>query len=69
MKKVCIFLFSGTGMTRYVVDKITHELENLQVKVDVYPIEKLRFKVFPSTHMMRWALLILYMLLTLPKLL
>jgi ferredoxin len=40
MKRVCIFLFSGTGMTKYVVDKIRRELEKLQAQVDIYPIEK-----------------------------
>jgi ferredoxin len=40
MKKIGIFLFSGTGMTKYVVDKIKLELEKLPVKVDIYPIEK-----------------------------
>jgi ferredoxin/flavodoxin len=40
MKKICIFLFSGTGMTKYVVDNITRELQKIQVKFDIYPIEK-----------------------------
>lgn len=42
MQRICIFLFSGTGMTRYVVDKIKPELEKLQVQVDIYPIETTR---------------------------
>lgn len=40
MKRLCIFLFSGTGMTKYVVEKIRTELEGLQVQADIYPIEK-----------------------------
>ncbi len=39
MKRVCVFMFSGTGMTKYVVDKIRLELEKLQLQVDIYPIE------------------------------
>ena len=39
MKKVCVFLFSGTGLTKYAIDTIKRELENLSVSVDVYPIE------------------------------
>lgn len=33
-------MFSGTGMTKYVVDKIKPELEKLQMLVDIYPIER-----------------------------
>ncbi len=47
MKKVCIFVFSGTGMTRYVVDKITQELEALDVAVDCYPIETAQIERIP----------------------
>ena len=47
MKKVCIFVFSGTGMTRYVVDKITQELEALDVAVDYYPIETAQIEQIP----------------------
>jgi len=38
-KKVGIFLFSGTGMTKYVVDKISLELMEKQASVDIYNIE------------------------------
>ncbi|MBP1759077.1 MAG: 4Fe-4S ferredoxin [Firmicutes bacterium] len=51
MKRICVFLFSGTGMTKYVVNKITPELEKLQVKVDIYPIEKTQIQSIPlSTY-------------------
>ena len=39
MQKVCIFLFSGTGMTRYVIGKLKSELEANQVRADVHSIE------------------------------
>jgi len=39
MKNVCLFFFSGTGMTKYVVDRIVRELIARQLTVDVYPIE------------------------------
>ena len=38
MKRVCIFLFSGTGMTKYVVNKIRHEFGRKQISVDIYYI-------------------------------
>lgn len=44
MKRICVFLFSGTGMTKYVVDKIKLELEKLQQQVDIYPIEKTKIQ-------------------------
>ena len=39
MKKICIFLFSGTGMTKYVANKISSGLAEKQVHVDLYSIE------------------------------
>lgn len=44
MKKVCIFLFSGTGMTKYVIDKLKTEFESQQVNVDIYNIEDTQAK-------------------------
>ena len=44
MKKVCIFLFSGTGMTEYVVDKIKSEFERQQVYIDVLYIESVQIQ-------------------------
>ena len=40
MKRICVFLFSGTKMTKYVIDKIKLELEKLEAQVDIYPIEE-----------------------------
>jgi len=40
MKKICIFLFSGTGMTKYVIDRMKKEFEGRQVIADVFLIEK-----------------------------
>ena len=42
MKKICIFLFTGTGMTAYVIDKLKSELETKQHEVDVFLIEDTR---------------------------
>ena len=39
IEKTCIFLFSGTGMTRYVIEKVRHELAALQGAADVFDIE------------------------------
>lgn len=39
MRKVCIFSFSGTGMTDYVVAMIKAELEKRNVELDVHKIE------------------------------
>lgn len=41
MNKVCIFYFSGTGMTRYIVNKVKQEFENQQVHVDCIKIENI----------------------------
>ena len=41
MKKVCIFLFSGTGLTRYVVRKLSAELVTQQADVDVFEIDSI----------------------------
>ena len=40
VKRVCVFLFSGTGMTRYVVRRLSKELEKQQAAVDVFEIEE-----------------------------
>ena len=47
MKKACVFVFSGTGMTRYVVDKIVQGFEALGVAVDCYPIETAQVEQVP----------------------
>ena len=39
MKKLCIYFFSGTGMTKYVVDKFVNEFEKNGVLVDRFKIE------------------------------
>ena len=41
MKKVCIFIFSGTGMTKYVIDKIKLEFDAKQIFVDIKLIENI----------------------------
>jgi len=40
MKNICIFLFSATGLTKYVIDKIKCEFETQQVNADIFYIEK-----------------------------
>ena len=44
MKRICIFLFSGTGMTKYVIDHLAQALELLSLQVDVYPIEEVQLQ-------------------------
>jgi len=39
MKKICLYCFSGTGMTRYVADKLVGEFEKHQVAADCFRIE------------------------------
>jgi len=39
MKRVCVFYFSGTGMTKYVVDKFAGELVKRHISVDCFSIE------------------------------
>jgi len=40
MKKICIFLFSGTGMTSYVIDRLKNELEKTPAEIDVFLLER-----------------------------
>lgn len=40
MKRICIFFFSGTGMTKYVIEQLVQALEPLSAQVDLYPIEE-----------------------------
>lgn len=40
MKQICIFFFSGTGMTKYVIERLANELGLLSAQVDLYPIEE-----------------------------
>ena len=42
MKKLCLYFFSGTGMTKYVVDKFVNEFEQHSVAVDCFKIEEPR---------------------------
>ena len=44
VERVCIFLFSGTGMTRYIAGKMTAEFEEHQVSVNIFPIENVRIE-------------------------
>ena len=47
MKNICLFFFSGTGMTKYVVDRIARELTTRELTVDVYPIETTSVRSIP----------------------
>ena len=47
MKRICVFLFSGTGMTRYVVRRLSTELEKHQATVDVFEIEDMPGRDIP----------------------
>jgi hypothetical protein len=49
LNKVCIFYFSGTGMTKYIVNKIKQELKNQQVCVDCIKIENI--EGIPDIHL------------------
>jgi len=40
MKKVCLCYFSGTGMTKYVVNRIIYEIKKHNVSVDIFKIEE-----------------------------
>ena len=40
MKKMCLYYFSGTGMTKYVVDKLVKGIEKHHISVDCFGIEK-----------------------------
>ena len=40
MKKLCLYFFSGTGMTKYVVDKFVNEFEQNGAIVDSFRIEE-----------------------------
>ncbi|MCL2353800.1 MAG: EFR1 family ferrodoxin [Defluviitaleaceae bacterium] len=40
MKKVCLCYFSGTGMTKYVVNRLVSEIEKHNVSVDIFKIEE-----------------------------
>ena len=40
MKKICLYYFSGTGMTKYIVDKLSGEFEKHRISVDCFKIEE-----------------------------
>jgi len=40
MKKICLYYFSGTGMTKYVVDRLIGEIEKYRILVDCFKIEE-----------------------------
>ena len=50
MKRVCIILFSGTGMTEYVIQQIAQELEKNAVSVVVYPLERTQIADIPLSE-------------------
>jgi len=39
MKKVCLYYFSGTGMTKHVVERLADEIKSRHVSVDCFKIE------------------------------
>ena len=41
MKKICLCFFSGTGMTKYVVDRVVKEFEQQGASVDCFEIENI----------------------------
>jgi len=43
-KKICIFLFSGTGMTKYVIENLKCGLEAKQAIVDIFLIENVQIE-------------------------
>ena len=47
MKNICMFWFSGTGMTKYVVDQIARTLEERSLTVNLYPIETTSIQSIP----------------------
>lgn len=47
MRNICLFFFSGTGMTKYVVDRIARELTARELAVDVYSIETTAVQSIP----------------------
>ena len=50
MKRICFLRFSGTGMTKYVVEKIRLALEQKQAQVDVFDIENTPAQNIPLDH-------------------
>ena len=46
LKKICIFLFSGTGMTKFVIDKLKNEFETEKINVDIHFIENTKIEFF-----------------------
>ncbi|MBY2479028.1 EFR1 family ferrodoxin [Clostridioides difficile] len=42
MNKLCIFYFSGTGMTEYIINKLKQELESQQFCVECIKIENIK---------------------------
>jgi len=39
MKKICLFYFSGTGMTKYIIDRLSGEFEKHRVSLDCFKID------------------------------
>jgi len=44
LKRVGIFLFSGTGMTKYVTEKIKYEFEKQNIEFDIHNIEDVQIE-------------------------
>ena len=50
MKRIGIILFSGTGMTEYVIRQIAQELEKNAASVVVYPLERTQIADIPFSE-------------------
>lgn len=40
MKKICLYYFSGTGMTNYIIDRLSSEFKKHHIFVDCFKIEE-----------------------------
>ena len=50
VKKIVLFLFSGTGMTKYIIDKMKPEFEKQQAQFDVFSIESVQLQNISLGH-------------------
>jgi len=50
MRRLCFFRFSGTGMTKYVVDRMALEFEKQHTSVEIYDIEAVSAQSAALSH-------------------